>query len=77
MTIMSWTSCTEHKGLATVCGAGEPKTRNGVAIHIYACNRAMENKCLYNSDGDFLIGMLLFSVHTMMCHEGKAAWLTP
>ncbi|KAK6618616.1 hypothetical protein RUM43_013007 [Polyplax serrata] len=42
-------------GLHTVCGAGDPKTRHGIAIHVYACNTSMINKCLYNSDGDFLI----------------------
>ncbi len=44
------------KGLATVCGAGDPKTRHGVAIHIYACNKSMGDKCFYNADGDFLFG---------------------
>ena len=44
------------EGLATVCGAGDPKTRSGVAIHVYTCNKSMQNKCFYNSDGDFLIG---------------------
>lgn len=43
------------EGLNTLCGAGDPKVRNGIAIHIYACNAPMNNKCLYNSDGDFLI----------------------
>ena len=44
------------EGLATLCGAGEPKARSGVAVHVYACNRSMERRCFYNSDGDFLIG---------------------
>ena len=44
------------EGLATVCGAGDPKTRHGVAVHIYTCNTSMTDKCFYNSDGDFLIG---------------------
>ena len=47
------------QGLSTVCGAGDPKTRNGISIHIYACNKSMGDKCFYNSDGDFLIGKLL------------------
>lgn len=46
----------DMQGLATVCGAGDPKTRNGMAVHIYACNKSMSNKCFYNADGDFLIG---------------------
>ena len=44
------------QGLATVCGAGDPKARAGVAIHVYTCNQPMQDKCFYNSDGDFLIG---------------------
>ena len=44
------------EGLATVCGAGDPKARSGVAVHVYACNQSMKNKCFYNADGDFLIG---------------------
>uniref|UniRef100_A0A8C6IXG7 Homogentisate 1,2-dioxygenase n=1 Tax=Melopsittacus undulatus TaxID=13146 RepID=A0A8C6IXG7_MELUD len=43
-------------GLHTLCGAGEPRGRNGIAIHIFVCNTSMLNRCLYNSDGDFLIG---------------------
>jgi len=44
------------QGLHTVCGAGDSKARNGIAIHVYLCNNSMNNACLYNSDGDFLIG---------------------
>ena len=32
------------EGLHTVSGAGCPKTREGVAVHVYACNTSMENK---------------------------------
>ncbi|XP_063150674.1 homogentisate 1,2-dioxygenase isoform X2 [Candoia aspera] len=42
-------------GLYTLCGAGEPKSRNGLAIHIFICNTSMINRCFCNSDGDFLI----------------------
>ncbi|XP_043556917.1 homogentisate 1,2-dioxygenase [Chiloscyllium plagiosum] len=42
-------------GLHTLCGAGDVRSRNGLAIHIYACNTSMENKSFYNSDGDFLL----------------------
>ncbi|XP_063243032.1 homogentisate 1,2-dioxygenase [Bacillus rossius redtenbacheri] len=42
-------------GLYTVCGAGHPSTRSGVAVHVFLCNTSMEDKCFYNSDGDFLI----------------------
>ncbi|CAG9774046.1 unnamed protein product [Ceutorhynchus assimilis] len=43
------------ESLKTLCGAGEPKTKHGLAIHVYACNKSMRNRALYNSDGDFLI----------------------
>ena len=43
------------QGLCTVAGAGDPRVRNGIAIHVYSCNVSMENRALYNSDGDFLI----------------------
>ncbi|XP_064628496.1 homogentisate 1,2-dioxygenase-like [Lineus longissimus] len=42
-------------GLATVCGAGDPRSKNGVGIHIFACNTSMVNRCFYDSDGDLLI----------------------
>jgi len=44
------------QGLRTVCGAGDPRSRHGLAIHVYLCNTSMKDKCFYNSDGDFLIG---------------------
>uniref|UniRef100_A0A8B9US65 Homogentisate 1,2-dioxygenase n=1 Tax=Anas zonorhyncha TaxID=75864 RepID=A0A8B9US65_9AVES len=43
-------------GLHTLCGAGEPRGRHGIAVHIFVCNTSMLDRCLYNSDGDFLIG---------------------
>lgn len=43
------------EGLHTVCGAGDPKSRHGIAIHMYLCNTSMTDRALYNSDGDFLI----------------------
>jgi homogentisate 1,2-dioxygenase len=42
-------------GLNTICGAGDTRSRNGLAIHIYCINASMKDKCLYNSDGDLLI----------------------
>jgi len=42
-------------GLATVCGAGSPQIRNGMAVHIYTANTSMKDRAFYNSDGDFLI----------------------
>ncbi|XP_016925352.3 homogentisate 1,2-dioxygenase [Drosophila suzukii] len=43
------------EGLHTVCGAGDPRSRHGLAVHIYSCNISMDNSAFYNSDGDFLI----------------------
>uniref|UniRef100_A0A7N6A4N2 Homogentisate 1,2-dioxygenase n=1 Tax=Anabas testudineus TaxID=64144 RepID=A0A7N6A4N2_ANATE len=42
-------------GLHTICGAGDTKSRNGIAIHVYTCNSSMIDRCFNNSDGDFLI----------------------
>uniref|UniRef100_A0A914KG53 Homogentisate 1,2-dioxygenase n=1 Tax=Meloidogyne incognita TaxID=6306 RepID=A0A914KG53_MELIC len=39
----------------TVCGAGSPQIRNGLAIHLYSCNAPMEDKAFQNADGDMLI----------------------
>lgn len=42
--------------MATLCGAGDVRSRHGLVIHIYSCNQSMNNKAFNNSDGDFLIG---------------------
>lgn len=47
------------QGLHTICGAGDPKTRHGIAIHVYLCNASMKDTAFYNVDGDFLIGKFL------------------
>jgi homogentisate 1,2-dioxygenase len=44
------------QGLTTICGAGDPSMKTGIAVHIYACNQSMKDKSFYNADGDFLIG---------------------
>ena len=36
-------------------GAGDSKTRHGIAVHVFTCNVSMTNRAMYNSDGDFLI----------------------
>ena len=33
--------------LSTVCGAGDPKTRHGVAIHTYTCNKSMKDRFMF------------------------------
>lgn len=43
------------EGLASLCGSGSPELKNGVAIHVYACNRSMVDRAFCNSDGDMLI----------------------
>ncbi|CAH1116086.1 unnamed protein product [Phaedon cochleariae] len=43
------------RGINTICGAGDPRCKHGLAIHVYSCNVSMENRAFYNSDGDFLI----------------------
>ena len=49
-------------GLRTVCGAGDPTTRNGIAIPVYSCNQNMTDRAMYNSDGDFFIGKTIISL---------------
>ncbi|XP_066584363.1 homogentisate 1,2-dioxygenase isoform X2 [Prorops nasuta] len=43
------------EGLHTICGAGDFRVRQGIAIHVYLCNSSMKDEALYNADGDFLI----------------------
>ncbi|KAF4321843.1 hypothetical protein BBO99_00003933 [Phytophthora kernoviae] len=43
------------EGLRTIGGAGDPTMKAGMAIHTYAANVSMVDKCFYNSDGDLLI----------------------
>lgn len=43
------------QGLCTICGSGDPSTRNGLAIHIYTANANMDRKAFYSADGDFLV----------------------
>ncbi|CAH1996153.1 unnamed protein product [Acanthoscelides obtectus] len=43
------------EGLNTICGAGDPKLKLGLAVHIFSCNKSMEKRAFYNADGDFLI----------------------
>jgi len=55
-------------GARLVCAAGDPGTKNGIAIYLYACNASMDNndardgsnsgkspRHMYNADGDLLI----------------------
>jgi homogentisate 1,2-dioxygenase len=42
-------------GLFTVAGNGDSKTRAGMAIHLYAANRSMEDRYFVDSDGELLV----------------------
>jgi homogentisate 1,2-dioxygenase len=51
-------------GLQLMCGAGDPAMKDGLSIYTYAANTSMSrvsdsdtiyNRCMANSDGDFLI----------------------
>ena len=42
-------------GLITMAGNGEPQVHTGCAIHVYACNRSMQNRAFYDADGELLI----------------------
>ncbi|MCB0710830.1 MAG: homogentisate 1,2-dioxygenase [Ignavibacteriae bacterium] len=42
-------------GLTTMAGNGDPGTQVGLAIHLYAANRSMEDRFFYNADGEMLI----------------------
>jgi homogentisate 1,2-dioxygenase len=41
-------------GLFTVAGNGDSKTRNGMAVHLYAANRSMTDRYFVDSDGELL-----------------------
>ena len=42
------------EGLFTLCGNGDARAQNGVAIHQYAFNRSMTDRFFYNSDAEML-----------------------
>ena len=43
------------QGLVTMAANGDAEGRAGVAIHVYACNRAMQGRVFADSDGDLLL----------------------
>jgi homogentisate 1,2-dioxygenase len=53
-------------GLVTLAGNGDAARQAGAAVHIYAANASMGNRCFYNADGEMLIVPELgrLSVHT-------------
>ena len=42
-------------GLVTYAGAGDPGQGAGVAVHLYAANRSMEDRVFVDADGEMLI----------------------
>jgi homogentisate 1,2-dioxygenase len=51
-------------GIITLGGNGDPAMQAGVAIHLYAANRSMQDRFFYSADGEFLVvpqqGKLVF-----------------
>jgi homogentisate 1,2-dioxygenase len=43
------------QGLHTFCCAGSCSAKEGYAIHIYVATESMQERCLANADGDFLV----------------------
>ena len=43
------------EGIVTLGGNGDVATQVGMAVHIYAANRSMTDRCFYNADGEMLI----------------------
>jgi homogentisate 1,2-dioxygenase len=42
-------------GLFTIAGAGDASMREGLAIHVYLCDQSMQQRAMYDADGDLLI----------------------
>lgn len=42
-------------GLITFAGNGGYGSCKGSAVHVYACNKSMDDRYFYNADGDFLL----------------------
>ncbi|HEX7640879.1 MAG TPA: homogentisate 1,2-dioxygenase [Burkholderiaceae bacterium] len=42
-------------GLVTMAGNGDAGSQAGIAIHLYAANRSMEERFFYNADGEMLV----------------------
>jgi homogentisate 1,2-dioxygenase len=59
-------------GIITLGGNGDPALQVGVAIHIYAANRSMQDRFFYNADGEMLLvpqlGKLLIRTELGILH---------
>ena len=38
-----------------MAGHGDPQGKEGLAVHMYACNVSMGKRAMYNSDGEMLV----------------------
>lgn len=56
---LEWPSADDRvtfiQGLKTIGGWGDPSLKEGLAMHMYACNASMQKQAFCNNDGDFLI----------------------
>lgn len=52
--------------LKVVASAGAPEVRHGVAVYVYGFAQDMTRRAFYNSDGDFLIGIIV-SICSTLC----------
>ncbi|MDM7921025.1 MAG: homogentisate 1,2-dioxygenase, partial [Pyrinomonadaceae bacterium] len=43
------------QGIRTIAGNGDLFAQVGIAVHIYACNKGMDNRYFYNADGELLV----------------------
>jgi homogentisate 1,2-dioxygenase len=43
------------EGIVTLGGNGDVATQVGMAVHVYAANHSMTDRCFYNADGEMLI----------------------
>jgi homogentisate 1,2-dioxygenase len=43
------------EGIVTMAGNGDAGMHSGVAVHLYAANRSMDDRFFYNADGEMLI----------------------
>ena len=42
-------------GLVTIAGSGVPAMQTGVAVHVYCANRSMQDRVLWNADGELML----------------------
>ena len=48
-------ACDFLDGLATLALAGDACAQRGVSVHVYACNRSMDSRVMYDADGELLV----------------------